>query len=229
MAERGFKVVVGGGIGLLASRPSRRAGPSWIAPPRGRYGRPANAKLVTIDRSKAGRGSANAIANEVRYAGKEGPIFERDERTGEIREADPVQKAEEWKNDRFLHHVIVSPNDGAKLTDPNRFAQRVLENWEKHAGKLEAVWSVEEKPDRAHPEGNRHFHFLVRGVQDGKDLEFTAAMVRRGFRDGAREAATAELGAMSVREREQYERQLERMKWEREREKNRDRGEERTL
>ena len=231
-AGRGFRVKlagaahVGGTVGIYRVRPGRRAGPSWIAPPNGRHTRPVIAKVITVDRSKGGKRVANGIANEVRYAAKEGRLYERDPETGQVRETDAERPATEWQFDRFAHHVIVSPNDGAKLTDPNEFARATLDYWESRVGPLQAVWSIEEKPDRAHPEGNRHVHFVIRGEQDGHDLQFSAHMVRRGFRDGAREAATDQLGYMTVMEARDFERQLERGKWEKERD---DRNEERTL
>jgi type IV secretory pathway VirD2 relaxase len=229
---RGFRVrltptlgISSGKIGIYKVRSTRRAGPQWISPASSRHTRPVTAKAIKVDRS--GPRGANAITNEVKYAAKDGPLFERSP-DGEIREADPKEKIEEWQYDRLVHHVIVSPNDGAQLTDPNAFAKATLEYWEARTGPLQAVWSVEEKPDKAHPEGNRHVHFLIRGEQDGHDLEFSAHMIRRGFREGAREAATDQLGYMTVRECQQYERQLERMKWEKEKERN-SRDEERSL
>ena len=69
---------------------------------------------------------------------------------------------------------------------------------------------------------------MIRGEQDGHDLQFSAAMVRRGFREGAREAATDQLGYMTMQETRDFERQLERGKWEKEQERD-DRSEERSL
>lgn len=214
-------------VGIYRVRPKRRAGPRWIAPPHGRHTRPVVAKVITVDRS---RGNANAVANEVRYAAKEGLLFERSDTGNGIRQVDPEKVVSEWEFDRLAHHVIVSPNDGARLTDPNDFARKTLEYWEQKTGPLQAVWSVEEKPDKAHPDGNRHFHFVVRGEQDGHDLEFSPHMIRRGFREGAREAATDQLGYMLIPECREYERQLERGRWEKEQEKMRNsRDEERSL
>jgi type IV secretory pathway VirD2 relaxase len=230
--KRGFQVQLtptapsrGGAVGIYKVRSPRRAGPSWIAPPHGRHTRPVVAKVIKVDRARP-RG-ANAISNEMRYAGKEGPLFERDP-DGGIREADPKALIDEWQYDRVIYHVVVSPEHGAELRDPNAFAKATLENWERHTGPLQATWSMEEKPDASHPEGNRHFHFVVRGEQDGHDLEFSPHMIRRGFREGAREAATDQLGYMTVRECQQLERRMDERKWQKEREKE-DRNEERSL
>jgi type IV secretory pathway VirD2 relaxase len=229
---RGFRVrltptvgVRSGKIGIYKVRPIRRAGPSWVSPAVSRHARPVIVKTIKLDRSRP-RG-ANAITNEIKYASKEGPLFERGP-DGVVREADPKSLMDEWQYDRLVYHVVVSPNDGAKLTDPNEFARATLAYWEQRTGPLQAAWAIEEKPDRAHPEGNRHVHFVVRGEQDGHDLEFSAHMLRRGFREGAREAATDQLGYMTVRECQQFERQLERGRWEKEQERQ-SREDERSL
>jgi hypothetical protein len=73
---------------------------------------------------------------------------------------------------------------------------------------LEWVAAVESKPDMAHPEGDKHLHVMIRGVQHEHDLWLDREVISHGLRQDAVEAATDRLGWMDERERRDLERQL---------------------
>ena len=186
----------------------RGGGQAAPAGSRSEYRRRVVVKAKYHDRTRNGR--SNMVAALLNYLEKEGEMHGRD---GEAVEKEPLRR--EWEHDRRIFHVIVSPNDGhrfgeAELVGPGSVGTQILERWERRVGPLEAVMSVETKPDAAHPEGNRHIHIAIRGVQEGKDLFLRKEVLTERFREDAEAVVTDRLGYMSERERQALERQLER-------------------
>lgn len=170
------------------------------------YARPVIVKAKYYD--KARTGGKNMAGVLLRYMEKDGRLFGRDE----DREIDRREVERNWMNDRLLWHFIESPNDGHAMTDDEMkvLARETIERWEQRLGPLDWVACVESKPDAAHPDGNRHLHIAVRGVQDSRDLWIDEEMFsKQTLRFDAMEAATDRLGYMNERELLAYERQIE--------------------
>lgn len=144
-----------------------------------------HARRVTVKENVHDRARGafpNTVSAPAGYLAKEGRLFDRDR-----------------------------DDDGARIADMPAYAREVVAAWERRVGPLEWVASVEAKPDRAHPEGNRHLHVMVRGVQDDRDLSFGHSVIAHWLRHDAMEAATDRLGWMDERERRAVEaRALER-------------------
>jgi hypothetical protein len=211
LADRGRRLARG-----YVARPSRRARTPAPAGEGSPWLRPVTVKLIYHDRARGAL--PNTTAALATYIAKEGPLFDRNQ-VG----IDPRAVAEEWSRDRRVFHVIVSPDDGWRLHDMVGYARSVLEAWEARIGPLDWVASVERKPDAAHPQGNRHLHVMIRGVQQGCDLVLPERTVTRELRLDAMEAATDRLGWMDERERRDYERRVELARERRELERGRER------
>ncbi|MGQ9370701.1 hypothetical protein [Azospirillum sp. ST 5-10] len=170
----------------------------------GAYARPVNVKMLYHDRARGA--FPNSVAVLANYLAKEGPLFDR-EQFGVDKDA----IAAAWSDDRRVFHVIVSPNDGHRIDDMVTYGRDVMAAWEGRVGRLEWVASIETKPDMAHPQGNKHLHVMIRGVQDERDLFFERDVVTHWLRHDAVEVTTRTLGWMDERERQAYERQLDAM------------------
>lgn len=213
LTDRGRRLATG-----WSRRPERRVtvpgAPHEAAP----HARRVTVKVIVHDRARGA--FPNTVSALAGYLAKEGRLFDRDRD-----DVDPRRIVRDWSEDRRVFHVIVSPNDGARIADMPAYAREVVAAWERRVGPLEWVASVEAKPDRAHPEGNRHLHVMVRGVQDDRDLSFGHSVIAHWLRHDAMEAATDRLGWMDERERRAVEaRALER---ERRRDRPRERGRDR--
>ncbi|HET8727753.1 MAG TPA: hypothetical protein VFO41_09605, partial [Alphaproteobacteria bacterium] len=138
----------------------------------------------------------NTVAALVNYIAKNAPLFDRDRD-----QVDRRTIIDAWLNDRRVYHVIVCPNDGHRIDDMAGYGRVLLAAWEQRTGPLEWVASAEEKPDRAHPDGNRHLHVLIRGVRDDRDLFFGRTLTYTWLRRDAVEVTTDRLGYMDERER----------------------------
>jgi hypothetical protein len=176
---------------LNSGRPPKRVGQRRPTGGQSRYTRSVVVKVMYRDRATAG---GRMVADLANYLEKEGPMFDR---AGETTAQNVIQ---EWGEDRRVFHVIVSPEDGNKLThEPMQdYARDVVSRWEERTGhKLQWVASVEEKADAAHPDGNKHLHIMIRGEQDGRLLFFEKEIITDGFRHDAKEAMTDRLGYMT--------------------------------
>jgi hypothetical protein len=197
-------------------RPERRvrAKGAVVAMPSA-YARPVVVKVFYYDRRNGA--CANSVAALANYLTKQGSLFDRE---GEGIDKDRVVEA--WAHDRRVFHVVVSPNDGDRIADMVGYGREVVAAWERRVGPLEWVAVVETKPDMAHPEGNKHLHVMIRGVQHEHDLWLDRAVIRHGLRHDAVEVATDRLGWMDERERRDVERQLAVMRERRAQERARD-------
>lgn len=179
------------------------------------YARPVVVKAFYYDRRNGAY--ASSVAALANYLSKQGPLFDRE---SEAVDKGPIVEA--WSHDRRVFHVVVSPNDGDRIDDMVGYGREVVAAWERRVGPLAWVAAVETKPDMAHPEGNRHLHVMVRGVQDGHDLFLDREVISHGLRRDAVEVATDRLGWMDERERRAFERRLEVMRERREAREGRD-------
>ena len=124
--------------------------------------------------------------------------------------ADERGFAERCEDDRHHFRFIISPEDGAALSDLKTFTRELMLDVERDLGtKLDWVavdhWNTD----------NPHVHVLIRGRgDDGQDLVISREYISRGFRDRAAERVTLELGPRSEREiRTALEREVGSDRW----------------
>mgnify|MGYP003577384052 CR=1 FL=1 len=188
---------------LGSSRPPMRMGQKKVSGGQSRYTRSVVVKGMYRDRSTAGSRMVSDLAN---YLEKEGPMFDR------AGETTAQEVSREWEHDRRVFHFIVSPEDGHRLSRDEMadYARDVMSKWEQRIGhRLEWVASVEEKPDAAHPDGNKHLHIMVRGEREGRQIYFEKDVITGGFRHDAKEAMTDRLGYMTHAEYQELQRRIE--------------------
>lgn len=107
--------------------------------------------------------------------------------------ADAKAFLDEGSKDRHHFRVIVSPEDGAELSDLRDFTRDLMAAAEGDLGtKLD--WVAANHFNTDHP----HVHIVLRGkTDDGKDLVIARNYITMGFRHRAEEIASAELGPRS--------------------------------
>jgi type IV secretory pathway VirD2 relaxase len=120
------------------------------------------------------------------------------------READRVDGMA-WTKDleRDPHHyrIIVSPEDGAAITDMRGFVRNVMGAAEWDLGtRLGWVAVIHEKGDGSH-EMNRHAHVLLHAIdQRGRALVIARGIAGGDIRARAREEVTRILGPITERD-----------------------------
>ncbi|AWX92342.1 hypothetical protein DPM13_01190 [Paracoccus mutanolyticus] len=92
------------------------------------------------------------------------------------------------KDDRHQFRFIVSPEDGAELSDLTAYTRDFMKQVEADLGtKLD--WVAVNHYNTGHP----HVHLIVRGVRDdGQDLAISSGQNNGGDRDRARDLITQE-------------------------------------
>jgi type IV secretory pathway VirD2 relaxase len=100
--------------------------------------------------------------------------------------------AEEWsKSDKRHFRIILSAENGGRIGDLRDFTRDVMARAERALG-FELQWFAVDHWDTDNP----HTHIVLRGrLPDGRDLVIPREFVQHGFRNAARDAATARLGA----------------------------------
>jgi hypothetical protein len=103
-----------------------------------------------------------------------------------------VHLAEEWaKSDKRHFRIILSAENGGRIGDLRAYARDVMARAEAALGE-KLQWFAVDHWDTDNP----HSHIVLRGVRsDGRDLIIPREFVSHGFRNAARDAATARLGA----------------------------------
>ena len=185
--------VSGGGYKV---RKSHQAGTGRMPRPPNAQRRQVRVKVRTHDKARGAYRSS--VAATLNYVAKEGRVFdhERDQLDGR----DLERLADEWKDDRSIHHWIISPQDGERM---NR------------EGVMEMVRSTLSHVQRGLPEdvrddfrwtagaeekdGRWHAHVAVRGVSNDRDLTFHPVFERHWIRNYAEEAVTDQLGWRGAR------------------------------
>jgi len=177
----------------------------------------SNARRVVIKarvaRHFGARFRAAPMAKHLAYLKREGVT--RDGQDGRMfdatsNDADDRAFTERCGDDRHHFRFIVSPEDGAELSDLKAFTRELMTDIERDLGtRLDWVaidhWNTD----------NAHVHLLVRGRADnGKDLVISRDYISRGLRDRAAERITLELGPRSEREiSSTLEREVEAERW----------------
>jgi len=98
--------------------------------------------------------------------------------------------AEEWsKSDKRHFRVILSAENGGRIGDLRDFTRDVMARAERALG-AKLQWFAVDHWDTDNP----HTHIVLRGrLPDGRDLVIPREFVQHGFRNAARDAATARL------------------------------------
>jgi len=143
-----------------------------------------------IVRHRIGSGAAGA---HLRYIQRDGTT--RDGERGQLYSPENDQEdgrafVERGESDRHSFRMIVSPEDGDRLSDLRGFTRDVMAQMEADLGtKLD--WVAVDHHNTGHP----HSHVVIRGKDDlGKDLIIAQDYITDGVRLRAQERATLELG-----------------------------------
>lgn len=182
------------GLGALDTKGSsrrRRSGRGRDAA-RSRLGRRRVIIKSRIVRHSGKRFRAASLADHARYLRREGVT--RDGRSPQMFDRDGEARheafAERCEGDRHHFRFIVSPEDGASLSDLRAMTRDLMAQAEKDLGtRLDWVaidhWNTD----------NPHVHVLVRGVaDDGRDLVIDRDYMGHGFRARAEALVELELG-----------------------------------
>jgi type IV secretory pathway VirD2 relaxase len=149
--------------------------------------------IVKARITKLKRGNLGAARAHLRYIqrdgvtpeGEDGKLYGRnmDEPSGTV-------FLDRCEDDRHQFRLIVSPEDGAELTDLKPFIRDLMTKVEVDLGtKLD--WVAVDHFNTGHP----HTHIIIRGKDDrGDDLIIAKDYMAHGFRTRARELLTLELG-----------------------------------
>ncbi|GIK49871.1 MAG: hypothetical protein BroJett013_25680 [Alphaproteobacteria bacterium] len=99
--------------------------------------------------------------------------------------------AEEWaRSDKRHFRIILSAENGGRIGDLRAYTRDVMARAEPALGE-KLQWFAVDHWDTDNP----HTHIVLRGVRgDGRDLIIPREFVSHGFRNAARDAATARLG-----------------------------------
>lgn len=180
-----------GALDLKGSGGRRRSGRGRDAA-RPRLGRRRVIIKSRIVRHSGKRFRAASLADHTRYLRREGVT--RDGRSPRMFDRDGEAQheafAERCEGDRHHFRFIVSPEDGASLSDLRAMTRDLMAQAEKDLGtRLDWVaidhWNTD----------NPHVHVLVRGVaDDGRDLVIDHDYMGHGFRARAEALVELELG-----------------------------------
>lgn len=185
----------GGGGGSYKVRKAKQVGTGRAAKPPNTQSRQVRVKVKTHDKARgAYRSSVPATLN---YVAKEGRIFDRERDLGE-RDKDGL--ADEWGKDRVIHHWMINPQDGDKMTldQVKEVTRDTLENVRRQIpedDRADFRWMAGAELK----DGSWHVHVAVRGVANDRDLTFHPVFERNWIRSYAEEAATDQLGWRGAR------------------------------
>jgi len=100
------------------------------------------------------------------------------------------------KTDRHHFRIIVSPEDGQKLSDLKAYTRDLVSRMENDLG-TKLKWVAANHYDTGQP----HTHLIIRGVRDnGKDLVIPKKYIAHTLRERAQELVQEELGPVSQME-----------------------------
>jgi type IV secretory pathway VirD2 relaxase len=138
-------------------------------------------------------GDTGAVRAHLRYVQRDGVT--RDGQPGELYDAgsdraDGKAFTKRSASDRHQFRLIVSPEDGAELSDLKPFIRDLVRQMEQDLGtKLD--WVAGDHFNTRHP----HTHLVIRGKDDhGKDLVIARNYIAHGMRTRAANLITRELG-----------------------------------
>ena len=100
------------------------------------------------------------------------------------------------RDDRHHFRIIVSPEDGQKLSDLKAYTRDLVSRMEEDLG-TKLKWVAANHYDTGQP----HTHLIIRGVRDnGKDLVIPKKYIAHSLRERAQELVHEELGPVSQME-----------------------------
>lgn len=142
-------------------------------------------------------GLASSLARHLAYigrsdAGVEGEDARLFDRHGPVER--PRDSVRSWSDDRHYFRLIISPENGDRIADPEDYVRDLMARVGVDLGQEDLAWIGACHHDTAHP----HAHVVVRGRRnDGQDLLMPRAFTASGLRARAEEAAQQRLGDLS--------------------------------
>ncbi len=161
-----------------------------------RHSAPGMRRVVVKTRYVKEAGRNGRAAAHLRYIQRDGTS--RDGERGQLYSAtedraDGAAFLERGKDDRHQFRFIVSPEDGADLSDLTAYTRDLMRQMEADLGtKLD--WVAVNHHNTGHP----HVHVIVRGKDDlGENLVINGDYLANGIRERASELTTLELGPVT--------------------------------
>ena len=194
-AQRGPRAIVASGKGVKRGRGAsfvraRNISGNW------HHRQPGSRRVVVKQRSVRAAWKDGRARAHTRYIQRDGTS--RDGERGQLysaREdrADGDAFLDRGKDDRHQFRIIVSPEDGADLSDLTAYTRDLMQQVEADLGtKLD--WVAANHYNTGHP----HVHVIVNGSDDmGADLVINGDYLANGIRERASELATLELGPVT--------------------------------
>jgi type IV secretory pathway VirD2 relaxase len=149
--------------------------------------------VVKVRIAKLRAGNLAAPRAHLRYLQRDG--VDRSGEPGklygpELDEVDGGAFTEKCNGDRHQFRIIVSPDDGDKLSDLKPFVHDLMQDMERDL-ETKLDWLAVDHYNTGHP----HSHIVIRGKgEDGKDLIMAKDYITHGIRARAGEWLTLELG-----------------------------------
>lgn len=204
------------GFGTAAFTPAARSGPNAVLSSgkgvkRGRgavfvrtrnlgggwhHRQPGARRVIVQQRYVLHPGKTRKAQSHLRYIQRDGTS--RDGERGQLYSAnedrlDGDAFLERGQDDRHQFRFIVSPEDGAELSDLTAYTRDLMHRMEADLG-TQLDWVAVNHYNTGHP----HVHLIVRGKDDlGQDLVINGDYIVQGVRERASELATLELGHVS--------------------------------
>jgi type IV secretory pathway VirD2 relaxase len=161
-----------------------------------RHSAPGARRVVVKARYVQGAGKNGKSAAHLRYVQRDGTSREGERgqlySAGEDR-ADGAAFVERGGDDRHQFRFIVSPEDGADLSDLTAYTRDLMAQIETDLG-TRLDWVAVNHHNTGHP----HVHVIVRGVDElGENLVINGDYLANGIRERASDLATLELGPVT--------------------------------
>jgi type IV secretory pathway VirD2 relaxase len=194
-APTGSNVVLSSGKGVKRGRGAafvrtRNLGGGW------HHRQPGARRVMVQQRYILHPGGGRKAQSHLRYIQRDGTS--RDGERGQLYSgtedrADGAAFLERGQDDRHQFRFIVSPEDGAELSDLTAYTRDLMSQVEADLG-TRLDWVAVNHYNTGHP----HVHVIVRGKDDlGEDLVINGDYIVHGVRERASELATLELGPVS--------------------------------
>lgn len=162
-----------------------------------KHSAPGVRRVVVKTRYVQGAGKNGKSAAHLRYIQRDGTSREGERgqlySAGEDR-ADGTAFVERGADDRHQFRFIVSPEDGADLSDLTAYTRDLMAQVETDLG-TRLDWVAVNHHNTGHP----HVHVILRGVDElGENLVINGDYLANGIRERASDLATLELGPITV-------------------------------
>ena len=161
-----------------------------------KHSTPGQRRVVVKTRYVQGAGKNGKSAAHLRYIQRDGTSREGERgqlySAGEDR-ADGAAFVERGVDDRHQFRFIVSPEDGADLSDLSAYTRDLMAQVETDLG-TRLDWVAVNHHNTGHP----HVHVIIRGVDElGENLVINGDYLANGIRERASDLATLELGPVT--------------------------------